>query len=86
MQRYIDKDVLYSAVMPHSEVCIHIGVAGKRVYFQWDGSRSVQLYKVVTSAAPYFVTGLEPYSAPILPGEAGIFTDADGRLYFNQEV
>lgn len=82
-RRYIEPHYKYPTVLPHSEVCIQIGMAGRTMFIEWDGKRSVQLYGVRAQGG----TGCDandqflPYSAPILPGEAGIYTDADGRLY-----
>ena len=70
---------LYCALMPHSEVCMHMQVAGKFMYFRLLGPRSVQLYE------PFGPNqDLRVFSAPILPGEAGLYTDNKG-LYFYGE-
>src|SRR5947199_4498884 len=60
--------------LPHSEVCMHMQVAGKsmRVQLLQDGSYPVA--QLITDS------GLR-FSSPILPGEAGIFAADDGRLY-----
>lgn len=62
----------YQGEMPHSEVCIHMRVAGKIMEFELlENERSVQLYK-----------NGQPFSSPILYGEAGVFRDYDGTFYF----
>ena len=67
-----------SKVMPHSEVCMHISVAGHEMEFvlQDNGGKwpSVQLYK-----------DGHPYSSSITPGEAGIFSRTDGTWYYYKE-
>lgn len=56
--------------LPYSEVCMFMGVAGKRmcVIINPDGA---QLLTPTGSA----------FSGPITHGEAGIHRDADGSLY-----
>lgn len=69
---------LYCHEMPHSEVCVHMQVAGKFMYFRvLPGGRAVQLLE---PRGP--IQSMYEFSAPILPGEAGLYTDASG-LYFN---
>ena len=45
-RRYIEPNQKYPAILPHSEVCMHMGVAGRIMFIEWDGKRSVQLYRV----------------------------------------
>lgn len=63
----------YQGEMPHSEVCIHMQVAGKVMEFELlENKRSVQLYK-----------DGRPFSSPILCGEAGLFReDCDGLSFY----
>lgn len=61
-------------VMPHSEVCMHMRIAGKTMDFellnkQWPG---VQLYD---SKGGYF-------SSSITTGEAGLYRDEEGYYYY----
>lgn len=62
------------ATMPHSEVCIQIRVAGKRMRFWFSGNP----YPKVQLLQP---DGVE-YSGPITYGEAGIFSDEKGYYYY----
>jgi hypothetical protein len=59
--------------MPHSEVCMSMRVAGKVMRFKVLSDRTVQLY----DADSY-----REFSFPILPGEAGIYTDDQGMYYY----
>jgi hypothetical protein len=59
--------------MPHSEVCMSMRVAGKVMRFKVLSERLVQLYDP---------DNYSKFGAPILPGEAGIFTDSDGMYYY----
>jgi hypothetical protein len=74
---YINPGVRYAAEMPHSEVCVHMRIAGKLFYFEWYGGRAVQLFGAASGDCPF--------SAPILPGEAGIFQDKGGFYYYPPE-
>jgi len=70
---YVQHDEFFQNVMPHSEVCMHMGIAGKEMGCKLVGERPmVQLYDFQT---------WKPFSAPILTGEAGVYTDADGGHY-----
>lgn len=59
-----------STILPHSEVCIHMRVAGKRANVELLNERMAQLY----------IDG-RPFSAPITYGEAGIYRNEDGTFY-----
>lgn len=65
------------AEMPHSEVCMHMRVAGKTMKFQLLDKQypSVQLYKDDDTF----------FSGPITTGEAGVFTDDQGYYYYPSE-
>ncbi len=69
---------LYRAPMAHSEVCIHLQVAGRPMLFRLLDRRMVQLYR----------ENGEPYSAPILTCEAGVHEWENGEMvcYGAQEV
>lgn len=59
--------------LPHSEVCMHMRVAGKPMRVELlNDARCVQLYDMND----------KPFSAPILACEAGIFTDETGHYYY----
>lgn len=62
------------AKMPHSEVCIHMRVAGKEMDFLLIDKEypSVQLLNPDGSN----------FSGPITRGEAGIFEDEEGYYYY----
>lgn len=62
---------LYRGLMPHSEVCIHMQVAGKVMEFELLPRGAVQLYK-----------DRQLFSSPILSGEAGIYQNDDGSRYY----
>ena len=61
------------SVMPHSEVCMHMQVAGKVMRFHFVSERCVQLLKDLDETN---------FSFPILAGEAGIFHDDRGFYYY----
>lgn len=63
--------------MPYSEVCMHMRVAGKRMVVLLKNERQAQLFPIAST---------HPFSAPILPGEAGLYRDAGGFYYYNQVV
>lgn len=90
-----DRPCLVKA-MPYSEVCIHMGVAGKRMIaellFRENGTVACQLYRIPTinlSRKPLpGQKNPEPFSAPILPSEAGILQNEKGEYYgyFAKEI
>jgi len=88
-RRYIEPNQKYPAILPHSEVCMHMGVAGKIMFIEWDGKRSVQLYRVechgngwnADDKSQSYTAWFVPFSAPILLGEAGVYTDEHGKPY-----
>lgn len=57
-------------VLPYSEVCVSMGLAGKRATVKMLSERSAQIY----------VNG-EPFSSAVTLGEAGIMQDSDGYYY-----
>lgn len=70
------------APMPHSEVCMHMRVAGTPMTFTLlkseDGYFSAQLFREDSSL----------FSFPISPGEAGLYreeTEEGPRFYFYSE-
>ena len=58
-------------VMPHSEVCMHMRVAGRQMAFALLHGGSVQLLNDDGSH----------FSFPITSGEAGVLEDGDGYYY-----
>ena len=64
-------------LMPHSEVCCHMRVAGKEMNFELLDKEypSVQLFR---DNGDYF-------SGPITYGEAGIFRDDNGFYYYKND-
>lgn len=60
-------------VMPHSEVCMHMRIAGREMAFALLNDGSVQL---LNDDATHF-------SIPITNGEAGVYEDDDGYYYFS---
>lgn len=63
-------------LMPHSEVCMYIQVAGKYMDFELR-ERSVQLFVTDDSTPRYS----QPYSSAITMGEAGIREEPLGSMY-----
>ena len=65
----------HKIVVPHSEVCMHMRVAGTIMFVELRAStygndtyHSAQLYKL----------NGEPYSSPITTGEGGFYQDSAG--------
>ena len=55
--------------IPHSEVCMHMGIAGQVLQTKLVSSRAVQIYK-----------DGKPFSHPVLTGEAGYYHEGD-KIY-----
>lgn len=60
---------------PHSEVCIHMGVAGRAMLAEFR--QTVYSDWTAQSAQLYDPTNAQPFSSPILLGEAGFYRDGD---------
>lgn len=58
-------------IMPYSEVCLHMKIAGKEMIVQVLNHTSAQVYTLEG----------EEFSFPITTGEAGVYTDLSGGLY-----
>lgn len=59
-------------VLPYSEVCMHLRVAGKRLKVRLGlNGRTAQIYDADG----------KPYSFPVLAGEAGLHDNYDGTFY-----
>ena len=68
-KRYVKEGERVAIVAPHSEVCMHMQVAGRPMLAMiLEGRHAAQLYRP---------DGTE-YSAPVTPGEAGFYSDEDG--------
>lgn len=63
-----------SVILPYSEVCMHMGVAGKPAVVEL--LKSEQGY----TSAQIYIDG-QKYSSPVTTGEAGIFCDDKGQHY-----
>lgn len=60
--------------LPFSEVCMHLGVAGKPMLCRVVGTAGSEMVQLLDEDGA-------PFSFPILPGEAGLYRDPDGRLF-----
>jgi len=76
MMVYVNPGERVEVVAPYSEACLAMRVAGTRMLVELLVSRHG-----FTSAQLYTVAG-ERFSAPVLPGEAGLFRDDQDRYYF----
>lgn len=61
--------------LPYSEVCMHMRVAGQVAIVRLDGPNSAQI----------LLPDGRPFSAPITPGEAGLYRDSLGSHYLVRE-
>jgi len=76
-QVFVRRGTLFANEMPFSEVCMFMGIAGKIMGCEIVGDRPVvQLYDIPSK---------QPFSFPILLGEAGVF-EQDGKYYVYREV
>lgn len=74
---YVRPGTKFVCTMPASEVCMHMRIVGQRRVCEFVGERPmVQLYDQVSEIRDG--VDLKPFSAPILTGEAGIYTDEHG--------
>lgn len=73
----------YEKVMPYSEVCMHMRVAGTRMAFE------LSRRKAVSCGSEYWAESVQlykpdgtPFSSGITPGEAGLYyVHDDGKLF-----
>jgi hypothetical protein len=72
---YYDVGSVGTHAMPWSEVNMHMGIAGNTMGFEVVGTPGNEMVQLLLPD-----TG-QPFSFPITPGEAGLYRDADGRLY-----
>lgn len=70
---FVESGKEYVGTMPHSEVCMHMRVAGTKMRFELVRPQSVQLRVLSTGAA---------FSSTILPGEAGLYWDNERRQWY----
>ncbi|WP_157734534.1 MULTISPECIES: hypothetical protein [unclassified Frankia] len=75
MISFVGPGEIRSVVLPWTEVCMHLGVAGRRMSCQ------VQTSPGRGAAVQLLDDDGRPFSFPITLGEAGFHTDADGRIY-----
>ena len=77
-KRYLKPGEFFWNKMPHSEVCMHMQIADKRMLCQIvpENPRLVQLYADGDAK--------QVFSAPILLGEAGVYTDSRGSYIYEQ--
>jgi hypothetical protein len=81
---YVRKGTKFVSTMPWSEVCMHMRIAGQRRVCALVGDRPmVQVFDQVSELRDG--VDLKPFSAPILTGEAGVFTDEHGEFYIVRE-
>jgi hypothetical protein len=64
----VNLDQMVEVTLPYSEVCVHMKVAGKRMKVKLQTPWQAQLFTMEG----------EPFSFPIAPGEAGIYSDSTG--------
>ena len=81
----------FKTVMPYSEVCMHMQIAGKEMIGQLSKTGgSVQLFELATNGQLTRTIldngqpkdGYREFSAPILPGEAGLYSDSLGFYFY----
>jgi hypothetical protein len=76
IRRYVDPGETVSMELAHSEVCMYMQVAGKRMDVRLQGEGWRASAQILTASGGDF-------SIPILPGEAGFYFDREtGRHYF----
>jgi hypothetical protein len=80
MIRLVKVGEAFLHLMPYSEVCIHMRVASKPMLVEIISDRAAQLHE--PAAAPDQKPRM--FSAPILLGEAGAYTDSFGRHYIHE--
>jgi hypothetical protein len=74
MRAILSPDATVLTVMPYSEVCMHLNIAGRLVGIRFaDEGRMVQVVNAATGS---------PISFPITPGEAGVHIEADGTATY----
>lgn len=74
MKVYVVKGEQVTHHMPFSEVCMHMGIAGKQMHCIMQDNGMVQLFDLEG----------DKFSFPITSGEAGFYQDANG-FYYNEE-
>lgn len=76
-KRYAEIGERVTLEMPHSEVCMHMQVAGKVMHAEIQPrGYSAQLFRLDG----------QMFSAPITTGEAGFYRDGDRFYYYAAEV
>jgi hypothetical protein len=74
MKRRLKSGDIVTLTLPYSEVCMHLKVAG-----------TVRKVHVFNHGAQILNEDLTRFSFPITPGEAGIYSDAEGLYIQEQE-
>lgn len=77
-KRYVELGEQFQTVLPYSEVCMHMQVAGTTMTVVVVGPvemPAVQLYK-----------DGRPFSFPITTGEAGVFRDDYGFYFYDPHL
>lgn len=86
VRTYVNVGDTVTVLLPYSEVCMHMRVAGRRMPVRLQASTYFN-GEVVPGAAPVAqilnASGTE-YSFPVLYGEAGFYRDSDGRYYTSE--
>jgi hypothetical protein len=74
-KRYVGDGEVFEITLPCSEVCSHMRVAGQRRTVRLDNNTVF----IQTPQGTQF-------SAPVLPGEAGLYWDADRASWYFHET
>lgn len=67
---------VYYLTMPYSEVCMHMGIAGKKMYAK------ILEREEKPVAAQLFDENKRPFSSPVTTGEAGFYEDEEGFYFY----
>lgn len=73
-QKFVKPGDTVLAVLPHSEVCLHMRVAGRLAMLRMKGSEGSNR---ITSVQIHKLDG-QPFSSAVLPGEAGVRSEGEG--------
>jgi hypothetical protein len=75
----------YSAYMPYSEACMHMKVAGTRMWFTIVGDEYPMVQLLYRPQGRPVTDSLLPFSFPITLGEGGVYHQ-DGEFYCYTEI
>lgn len=74
---YVQPSTFFVSTMPHSEVCMHMRIAGqKRVCKLFEPYGMVQIFDRIEDIRDG--VDLKPFSSRVTSGEAGVFHDSEG--------